>query len=736
MAAVNNNLSKTKRYSWALWTVLVVGGCTGWDGPSPLPSGRRTVSTPVRPVMIRPVDPEIGETGLGSSRPSTPAAGTAASAMMAADTGQPIPAESPVAPQAKWLERALAGTKHAAGQAPETIDRDTRAGRITSGSENSGTDGVLAARHPLGWQPNALGELNRSSAQPNTTDENRSVDGKVAGAKRIEATHDLGMNRRSASTSTAVAPASMAMEDRTGSIARGLPATTTASSLRPPTRGSRQDETQDGQTAPQDQDPPFTPDEWIVDAVSSEVPLEFGSDLGQSQESDEILASLARLQLADVVDAAVQYYPMIQETIAMRDVAGGDQLAAMGAFDTKLKASSITMALGFYENHRSGVGAEQPLWSGGSVEAGYRVGRGDIQPWYQERVTNEGGEMAVGFALPLVKNRTIDDRRAELLQAEQDVAAVEPLIREQALVVGVMAAEAYWKWKAANAKLGVQQKLLDIALLRKSQIERTIELGNTARVANVDNLRLIATRQTALINAQRSVEAAAIKLSLFYRDAGGQPILIGQSLPQVQFPNFENQELGGFDNDQMFALQNRPELQYLANIEARYRIELQQARNIGLPELNLVADASKDVGAPSSSKRDKSQFELEGGLTGYWEPQQRKMLGKMQAVRGKLTQLQFKRQMVQDKITAELRDARSALNAARRKYQQTSANAALAKETANIFRREFEVGGVDLIILNIYEEAEAAAQSAVFDAQAEYLISLAYYAIAQGQLPE
>lgn len=516
----------------------------------------------------------------------------------------------------------------------------------------------------------------------------------------------------------------------------------------PPLRGGpSRSQDQDGTIAPdrlsasaaQDSQEPATParpfelPEWIQSAVNSQTPTEFGGDLG-STNGDAVRAS--QLELATVVDSAVQYYPLIQETIALRQIAGGEQLAALGAFDTKLKGAALTGAVGFYENTRGSLSAEQPLWNGGSTYAGYRIGRGDIQPWYQERVTNEGGELAVGFELPLIRNRTIDDRRAELLKNEQDVLAVEPLIRQQSLEIALFAAEAYWSWLAANAKLGIQQKLLEIATSRTSQIERTIEFQDRPPTDRVDNSRLIATRQTALINAQRRVESAAIKLSMFYRNPTGAPILIGTSIPDVQFPELDLSQPSTFEQDREFALQNRPELQYLVNQAERLRIELQQAGNIGLPELNLVMDASKDAGAPSSDKRDKSQFELESGLLGYWEPQQRKMLGKQQAVRGKLTQLQFKRQLVGDKITAELQDARSALNAAARKYEQTRANAELARQTAEIFRRRFQEGDVDLIILNIYEEAEAAAQSDVIDATAEYRVAQALYQIAQGELPQ
>ncbi|MBL8854144.1 MAG: TolC family protein [Planctomycetaceae bacterium] len=484
-------------------------------------------------------------------------------------------------------------------------------------------------------------------------------------------------------------------------------------------------------TPPSDTLPAARDAQDLQQSVLTEVPTDFTADLGGTPNG----SGPTWVDLPTVIDAAVRYFPAVQETLALRDISAGDQLAALGQFDYKLKAMSVAMPLGFYENNRTGLSAEQPLWNGGEITGGYRLGRGDIQPWYQERLTNEGGELALGANIPLLKNRTIDDRRAELLKAEQDVLAVEPLIRQQSLDVALMATQAYWSWLATSAKRAVQQELLRIALVRKSQIERSIELGDRPPAANIDNLRLIATRQTSLINAQRRVEAAAIQLSMFYRDDSGAPVLLGTASSEEFFPEFQVRELNPFAADNEFALQNRPEVQFLANQAERLRIELEQAGNIGLPEVNVVFDIAQDLGAPASSKRDKSPLELESGLVGYWEPLQRKMLGKQQAVRGKLTQLQFKRQLVGDKITAELRDARSALHAAARKYEQTRANAELASQTADLFRRSFQEGDVDLIILNLYEEAEAAAKSDVIDSQTEYLVAQAKYQVAQGEFP-
>jgi hypothetical protein len=54
-----------------------------------------------------------------------------------------------------------------------------------------------------------------------------------------------------------------------------------------------------------------------------------------------------------------------------------------------------------------------------------------MQPWYQERVTDDGGEFKAGIQVPLAGNRAIDDRRAELWKAGLERQLAEPDIQAQ-----------------------------------------------------------------------------------------------------------------------------------------------------------------------------------------------------------------------------------------------------------------------------------------------------------------
>ena len=133
-----------------------------------------------------------------------------------------------------------------------------------------------------------------------------------------------------------------------------------------------------------------------------------------------------------------------------RNIAQGELLQANGEFDLKLKADTLNMPQGFYENYRQSVGAEQPLFGGGSVFGGYRLGTGNFPVWYGDRRTKLGGEFKAGVTIPLAQNRAIDDRRAGVWRNGWEVQSVEPEIQAQLIEFIQMGSIAYWNWVAAG----------------------------------------------------------------------------------------------------------------------------------------------------------------------------------------------------------------------------------------------------------------------------------------------
>ncbi|WP_218934189.1 TolC family protein [Rosistilla ulvae] len=435
---------------------------------------------------------------------------------------------------------------------------------------------------------------------------------------------------------------------------------------------------------------------------------------------------VAPVSLIEVVASIHATFPLLEVAYQDYQIAAGKQTAAWGAFDTKLKASSENGPLGYYETYRNGAGFEQPVYRGGEVFGGYRIGRGEFQPWYLERQTNDGGEFKAGFNVPLLKDRQIDARRAELWRANYDRQLALPEIRSQLIQFVRDGSVTYWSWVAATQQYKIGEQALALATTRNQQLKRKVDLGDIDPPVLQDNLRAIAQREAKLIDMQRKQHQTAVKLSLFYRTPDGMPIVVDDSI-EVAFPMPTAVVRERFETDVAQALLQRPEFAAL-NLQARRAgVDLSEGRNDALPTIDAQLIGSQDVGAPTSSKRDKSPFELEAGLFVEVPAQRRKAAGKMQAARAKLTQIAAKRQYTSDKVRAELESAFIALDAAYERLQQAEESTRLSDYIADVERRKFDLGESDLLAVVLREQYAIEAAIYEIDAKLEYYIARADY---------
>ncbi len=318
------------------------------------------------------------------------------------------------------------------------------------------------------------------------------------------------------------------------------------------------------------------------------------------------------LELEQVLQSVRMHFPLVRAAFAAREVASGEVLSAFGAFDHKLAAASENDALGFYENYRQGFGIERNTFGGGKVFGGYRIGRGSFQPWYLERQTNDGGEFKAGFAVPLSSNRWIDQNRAALWQARIGRRQVEPEIQTELIAYFNEASVVYWDWVAAAQFVRVADSLLMNARAREEGLKRQVATGDKARIVLTDNRRLIVSREAILIDTLRKLRQSEVKLSLFLRNPDGSPQLVSVNPAKVDFPPIGDLNEFLLADDIGMALANRPETRVLDLTAEQLGVQLRQAENETLPAIDAKVAGSQDVGAPTSSKRDKSPFQTRG----------------------------------------------------------------------------------------------------------------------------
>ncbi|QDV73951.1 TolC family protein [Botrimarina mediterranea] len=472
----------------------------------------------------------------------------------------------------------------------------------------------------------------------------------------------------------------------------------------------------------------LSPPQATGDAESSPLP-----ELGEGDaELVPPPAPTAPPSLEELTQSVRLFFPVIQEAVAARTIASGETLAAWGAFDHKLEGNSTSQPLDFYQNYWHGLGLKRDTYWGGQTFAGYRVGRGLFEPWYLERETNKGGEFKAGFIAPLAKDRTIDLNRAELWRAELERGRVEPEIRALVLLSVRDATAAYWEWVAAAATHEVAKGVLQLGLDRTQFLERQVELGEKASIDLTDNRRIIVSRQASLVDARRKLEQSAVKLSLYLRDELGRPVVMPIEAATAEFPPALGPEAWGESADVVMAQANRPELEELRFVRSQFEVALRQATNEMLPDIDAGLLVAQDVGEPTSSKRDKSEFELEASVLLSVPLERRKAQGKARQLRGKLAQVRAKTQFAADKIAAESQAAHAALVAAAERVAQTSEGLQLAVQMQTAERRLYELGQSTLFNLNLREQQAAEAGLARVGALFDYHVAMANYAAALG----
>lgn len=449
------------------------------------------------------------------------------------------------------------------------------------------------------------------------------------------------------------------------------------------------------------------------------------------------------LTLAEVLAQADALHPTIVAASADVEAARAELLAAEGVFDPTLRARSDVEG-GNYLNGTADAAVDvlTPLW-GTRVEGGYRAGVGDFPTYDGKKKTNDFGEFRLGVAVPLLRDGFTDSRRATIEKLQLEQRARSEALRAARLEVGRMAASAWWDWVAAGTRLAIDESLLELALMRDSQLRRRADAGDLPAFEVTDNTRLMAARRSRVITARRALERTSLALAMYVRDDDGHPAPPGRerlpalssspSLPLSSSASSREQLLERATRGRPEARRARLQLEILAVDEALTDNQL-------LPGLSLTGSVSQDIGGtsdPLSSSSSvwnpdpKTRALPEGrvGLSFDLPIPQRAARGRSALVQALQGRARASLQLTMDRIALEVDDALQALTAAREREITTRAEVEAALSVADGERQRFEGGDSTLLLLNLREvaaaEARIAAADAVIDAgRAEVVVQL------------
>jgi len=437
------------------------------------------------------------------------------------------------------------------------------------------------------------------------------------------------------------------------------------------------------------------------------------------------LAAQTPLMLNDILDAVERNYPPLLATFAERNIADAEVLQALGRFDFVIGAQADSDRFGFYPNQRVTMGFDQAFSTlGASAYGGYRVSDGSFAPYAGGLDTRSLGELRGGVKIPLLRNREIDDRRANLEKARIGQRIADLTIDQQRLVIRQLAARRYWDWAAAGQRLRVAQDILRVALERDQALREASDLGQIAAIEVTENQRQILQRRSQLVEVERGIQQAAIDLSLFYRDNTGRPILaMNDQLPPA-LPPTETLTDERVQEDTMTALNLRPEIERLTQQKEQARVDTRLAANDRKPAVDLSFGFTSEGGSGSVRRGPN---ELKASLRFELPFQRRAATGKLQAAEAKLNQTAQRERFARDQVEAEVRDAASAVRAAHNRAVLVKDEVQVALELADAERERFRLGDSTLFTVNLREQAAVDAELREVSAVNDYLRALTVY---------
>ncbi|RJG54114.1 multidrug transporter [Sphingobium terrigena] len=429
------------------------------------------------------------------------------------------------------------------------------------------------------------------------------------------------------------------------------------------------------------------------------------------------------LLLEEVLRSSARSAPDIIAALARNRQADARTLTAQGAFDTVFAAEGRSRVAGYYDGTELAGKAEQPFMdNGGYVYGQYRVSRGDFPIYEDKAFTNRLGEVKVGALFSLLRDRLIDERRSTFSLAANDMDIARFETKATSIGVQARAIEAYQKWVAAGLKLKAYQALLALAQDRTQGIRRQVTLGAKPDILLIENEANLVRRQAFVVDARQDFRAAAVKLSLYYRDDQGLPVVVDDA----RLPD-EAKAFDGLGTDPTLNLERQPGFAILLKEIDKAMVKLAVARNDMKPRLDLTGEVAKDMGQAGLGGSSRTPLETIVGVTFKIPLQNRKARGKIAETQAKIDELTVKQRYLTEKIRAEIMAIGMEVETAGQLVATSERERALAQQLAGAERRRFDLGSSDFFLVNQREESAANAEVKLIEARARI-------AAAQGEL--
>lgn len=433
---------------------------------------------------------------------------------------------------------------------------------------------------------------------------------------------------------------------------------------------------------------------------------------------------LPQITLEDVLSNVERNHPKLRGVGLQREIAAAKLLEKQGAFDPVISAGSDYLRFNteFDSKTQRGKVAEMRLADAGvefltrygvKIGAGTRFNLGKVKAPLSP--TGSGGEYFLEFKIPLLRGARINEKSAAELQARLGEPLAQTEFELARLDLLLKAANSYWEWTASKIKLDVARDLLRLAEFRAVAVRDRVSAGDLPQIDATEADLEVQRRQGAIVKAERDLQKAAFKLSMFLWAPDGSPLASpeeGQSPSSFDAPKvFSSQQAS---EGQKLALERRPELRALSLNRQQTQIDLDLAKNQRQPALDFSVSPGRDTGVGAIGNTIKA------GVSFTLPLRQRAAEGQIGAALAKIQKVDFDAVNERQRISLEVLDAINAINTSYERYLVAVREVELAQRLEEGERVKFQLGDSTLFLVNQRERATAEARLKLIEIQAEY----------------
>lgn len=481
------------------------------------------------------------------------------------------------------------------------------------------------------------------------------------------------------------------------------------------------------------------------------------------------------LTLEEAVRRALENNPDVEIVRLDPDVRAGQVAQAESAFtpvatsvtgyvDTVTPPSSLFLGEAGVESNQwfTTIGMRQRLRQGGGTwNVSWDGSRSETtNPFTSFNPTLQSG-LLLAFSQPLLRDRTIDAARQQVVIARRNREISELRFREVVVQTVAAVKRAYWNLKAATANVAVQQRSLELAEELVRQNKARVDVGQLPPLDLVAAQAEVAQRRELLIRARTQAADAEDRLRRLIIKAGDAELwrvaIVPTDEPPVSGPPVDLERVLGAVLSERLDLQRARKdvenagtvVRYLDNqrlpdlrVEASYRPAglggIQLIRSGGFPG-TIVGSRETGFGSVLEQvfRRDYPAWTV--GVTLSYP------IGRSYEEAG-LARAEVERRQAQARLASleleavrEVREAARQVEGARERIEATRAGVELARERLNAEQKRFEVGMSTSFLVTQAQRDLAEAEVSLLQATLDYQAALVSFealqqapALAQG----